>query len=101
MNVILISPGFPPEMPFFTRGLRQVGAQVIGVGDQPEGNLPPMTRESLAAYVRVPSFSDEEAMIAEVRALAARTRIDRIECLWEPVMITAAKLREALGLPGM
>ena len=28
-------------------------------------------------------------------------RIDRVECLWEPGMILAARLREALGVPGL
>jgi biotin carboxylase len=28
-------------------------------------------------------------------------RIDRVECLWEPYMILAARLREELGLPGL
>ena len=40
MNVIMISPGFPAEMTFFTRGLARVGARVIGLGDQPLETLP-------------------------------------------------------------
>lgn len=101
MNVLLLSPGYPPEMPFFTRGLEQVGAKVIGVGDQHESVLPPMAREHLAAYVHVGGFSDENAVIDEVLRRAGGARIDRVECLWEPLMILAAKLRERLGLPGM
>lgn len=88
-------------MPFFTRGLAQVGAKVIGLGDQPEGALPEMTRKHLAAYVQVRSFSDEDALVNEAKQLASKIRIDRIECLWEPLMIGAARMREALGLPGM
>jgi formate-dependent phosphoribosylglycinamide formyltransferase (GAR transformylase) len=101
VNVLLISPGYPPEMPFFTRGLAQVGATVIGVGDQREGALPPMAREHLSAYLHVGGFSDENTVIDDVLRRAAGSRIDRVECLWEPLMILAAKLRERLGLPGM
>ncbi|HET9252547.1 MAG TPA: ATP-grasp domain-containing protein [Candidatus Eisenbacteria bacterium] len=101
MNVLFLSPGYPPEMPFFTRGLSQVGAKVIGVGDQHESALPPMAREHLAAYVHVRGFSDESAVIEEVLQRAKGVRIDRVECLWEPLMILAARLRERLGLPGM
>ncbi len=101
MNVLMISPGFPPEMPFFTRGLAQVGARVIGVGDQPEASLPQMTRENLAAYFQIRSFGDEEGMIAEILKIAQQIRLSRIECLWEPMMIPAARAREKLGLPGM
>jgi biotin carboxylase len=88
-------------MPFFTRGLAEVGANVIGMGDQPEGALPEMTRRHLAAYVQVRSFADEGALVDEARRIASKARIDRIECLWEPLMIAAARMREALGLPGM
>ncbi len=35
MNVVMVSPGFPLEMAYFTRALAQTGATVIGVGDQP------------------------------------------------------------------
>ena len=35
MDVLMLAPGYPGEMPHFTRGLAEVGAKVIGVGDQP------------------------------------------------------------------
>jgi biotin carboxylase len=101
MNVLMISPGYPPEMPFFTRGLAQIGARVIGVGDAPESSLPAMVRESLAYYLHVKSFGDEAAIVGQVRELARRIRIDRVESLWEPTMILGAKIRAALELPGM
>jgi hypothetical protein len=101
MNVLLFSPGFPGEMPFFTRGLKRVGASVIGLGDQPQSALPDVARDALSAYLQVPSFTDEAAVFREVEEAHRRVRLDRIECLWEPFMILAAKLREHLGLPGM
>ena len=45
LNVLMLSPGYPAEMPFFTRGLALVGARVIGLGDQPKEMLPPIARE--------------------------------------------------------
>jgi biotin carboxylase len=101
MNVLMVSPGFPAEMPFFTRALRQVGASVIGIGDQPDSALPPIARDSLSAYFKTQSFSDEGAFAGDVLEIAKRIRLDRIECLWEPLLITVARLREKLGLPGM
>lgn len=101
MNVLMISPGFPAEMPYFTRGLDLVGARVIGLGDQPTHALPEMTRHHLAHYHQVASWADERAVIAEVIGLSKKIRIDRVECLWETQMILAARLRETLGLPGM
>jgi len=101
MNVLMISPGFPAEMPFFTRGLAAVGARVIGLAEQPPALLDDSVREVLDGYIQVPSLWNEAAVIKEVRTLSAGRSIDRIECLWEPGMILAAKLREALGIPGM
>ena len=53
MKVLMISPGFPADMKYFTRGLAQVGAQVIGLGDQPKHALEPMVKEALTAYLPV------------------------------------------------
>jgi formate-dependent phosphoribosylglycinamide formyltransferase (GAR transformylase) len=99
-NVVMISPGYPQEMAYFTRGLAAVGATVIGVGDQPRNAVPAPAREALAHYEHV-SLADEDAVGAALRGLSRHIRIDRVECLWEPYMILAARLRESLGLPGM
>ena len=101
MNVLMISPGYPAEMTFFTRGLAAAGASVIGVGDQPAASVPDMARDALAHYIPVGSLAAEDAVAAIVRQLAHQVRIDRVECLWEPYMILAARLREMLGLPGL
>jgi len=101
MNVLMISPGFPVEQPFFTRGLASQGNHVIGLGDQPEHDLPGMASQSLSAYLQVPSFADESAVLAKVADAANKVRIDRVECTWEPFMVMAARIREMLGLPGM
>jgi len=101
MNVLFLSPGFPVEMPRFVRGLASVGASVLGVGDQPDSLLPPMARDALAGYVQVRSLWDEEQVIAQVRELTRSRPLDRVECLWEPGVLLAARLREALELPGM
>ena len=101
MNVLMLSPGYPAEMPQFTRGLAEVGAAVIGVGDQPAAALPERTRQLLAAYVQVGSLWNEPQTLAEVRAALGGRRIDRVESLWEPLMVLAARLREALGVPGL
>ena len=99
-NVVMLSPGYPAEMAYFTRGLAAVGARVIGVGDQPPHALPAPAREALAHYEHV-SLADEGAVLTALLGLSQHVRIDRVECLWEPYMILAARLRERFGLPGM
>ena len=58
MDVLFLSPGYPPEMPNYVRGLAQVGARVWGVGDGPEAGLPAITRRALAGYLQVPRIMD-------------------------------------------
>lgn len=99
----MISPGYPAEMPHFTEGLARMGATVFGLGDQPQEALPDGVRRCLAGHVRVADLWDEAAVVEQVRreAYGAGVRIDRVECLWEPAMLLAARLREALGCPGL
>ena len=33
MNILLLSPAYPTDMPEFTHGLAEAGARVCGVGD--------------------------------------------------------------------
>jgi len=100
MNILFLSPGFPTEMTDFVRGLAEVGANVIGLGDQAEGAVPPKARMALSAYYQV-SFSRPESVIETAAAISRQVRIDRVESLWEPLMILAAQVREALGIAGM
>ena len=101
MNIVMISPGYPAEMAFFARGLASAGATVIGVGDQPPHAVPGPAREALAHYLQVGSLAAGDEVAAAVRDLARHVTLDRVECLWEPYMMLAARLREELGLPGL
>jgi hypothetical protein len=100
-TVLMISPGYPAEMPFFVRGLAATGARVIGVGDQHVDGLPQMARDNLDAYWQVASFADEPGIVATVLEHARHVRVDQVESLWEPTMVLAARLREAIGVGGM
>jgi biotin carboxylase len=98
MKVVFLSPTYPPEMRQFTRGLAEVGAEVLGVGDgAPDGQL----RRYLADYLHVPSILDEDDLIARVHAWLRGREVDRVLANWEPLVLTAARLRERFGLPGM
>jgi len=101
MKILFFSPGFPGEMPLFSRGLAEVGATVWGLGDQPVESLPEGVRRALSGYLRLASLWDEEAVVTEARRAHRQVGFDRVECLWEPGMLIAARVREALGLPGM
>jgi hypothetical protein len=100
MNLLMISPGYPAEMAYFTRALAAVGATVIGLGDQPPSALPEPARNAVAHYEQV-NLADEGGVLAALHGLAQHISIEAVECLWEPYMILAARIRESFGLPGM
>ena len=100
MNVVMISPGYPAEMAYFTQALAGTGARVVGVGDQPTHALPEAARSSLAHYEHV-NLADEGAVLDALRGLSRHAALDQVECLWEPYMILAARIRETFGLPGL
>jgi formate-dependent phosphoribosylglycinamide formyltransferase (GAR transformylase) len=101
VNVLLLGPGYPAEIPYFARGLAAVGAHVFGVGEQAESQLPDLTKRSLSGYLQVQSFSDEAAVMEAVQRWVGTTSFHRVEALWEPLVLLAARLREVLGAPGM
>lgn len=100
MNVLIISPGYPADMPEFTRGLADCGATVFGIGDQGQANLPDTVRRSLSAYVQVASLWDTEQVAAALQEALRGHELDRVECLWEPGIMLAAELRARFSVPG-
>ena len=101
MKVLFISPHYPDEMQDFTRGLAEVGAQVYGVGDTPRTSLPARVQKHLSDYLQIPGLFDEDDALRRIVAAGRVLRPDRVECLWEPCVVLAARVREALGVPGM
>ena len=101
VNVLLISPGYPADMPEFTRGLADCGARVFGVGDSGAGSLPDLVRQSLSEYVQVRSLWDSGQVIGELHDRLRGRQLDRIECLWEPGIMLAAELRRHFGVDGL
>ncbi len=101
MDVVFIAPAYPPEMPEFTRGLAQVGARVHGIGDTPVGQLAPKVRDALTTYLQVPRLLDEDDVLERATNWLRGRNVDRVESLWEPTVLLAARMRERFGVPGM
>ncbi len=101
MNVLMIAPGYPDEMPLFCRALSTYGAAVHGISDVPQQQLPELARRHLSGYLQTPSLADEDAVVDAVRRAWRHLRFDRVVCLWEPGVVLAAKLRAAFGVPGL
>ena len=102
MNVVFLSPHFPPNLFLFCARLRDLGATVLGVADAPYETLRPELRSALTEYYRVPDMHDTDAL---VRALGYFThrhgKLDRIDSLNEYWLETEARLRTDFNIPGM
>lgn len=98
MNVLFLAPNYPVEMQDFTRGLSEVGARVFGMGDSPVEGLSAKVRRALTSYRQTRLFDADDV---KRTALSFGVQFDRVECLWEPFVETAAELREAFGCPGI
>src|SRR5687768_13716238 len=101
MKVVFLAPSYPPEMQQYTRGLAEVGATVYGVGDQPVASLPHSLKQHLADYLQVPRLLDEDDVVERVHAWMRGREVDRVLANWEVMVLTAARLRERFGVPGM
>jgi hypothetical protein len=102
MNVIFLSPHFPPQYFRFCRNLKELGANVLGIGDEPFENLVRDVRDALTEYYRVDDMQDYDAL---VRACGFFThqygKIDRVESLNEFWLSTEARLRDDFNIAGV
>ena len=100
-TVLMLTPGYPGEMPYFTRGLAMQGATVLGVANGPGHELPDLAKRHLSGYLEVPDlFTNPESAIVQIRHWLGGRSLHRVCCLWEPGVEIAAQIREALGVPG-
>jgi formate-dependent phosphoribosylglycinamide formyltransferase (GAR transformylase) len=100
VNVVFVEPSFPDNQKEFVRGLAEVGATVIGIGERPKDWLDDDLGHWLTHYEQVPSVVDFGAMVETVRAVQRMVFVDRLETTVEAHVMTAAEVREATGIPG-
>ncbi|WP_217909954.1 hypothetical protein [Pseudenhygromyxa sp. WMMC2535] len=82
------------------RALHAVGARVIGVGERPKEALDEQMRHWLTHYEQVGNVTSPEQVMGALSVVRDKVRIDRLEATVEAHMMCAAKVREALGVPG-
>jgi hypothetical protein len=102
MNVVFISPHFPPQFFHFVTALRERGVNVLGLGDTPYDSLRPELREALSEYFFTPNLNDYDALLRAVGYFTWRHgRIDRIDSLNETWLEVESRLREDFHVPGL
>ena len=100
MNVVFVEPSFPDNQKQFPQALSAVGATVIGIGERPKDWLDGDLRQLLSHYEQVDSVVDEGRMIDAVRWIQQRIPVHALEATVEAHVMTAARVREACGIPG-
>lgn len=101
MHVLFLAPETGPYNLRFVDALKRAGAKVTGLGHAAEPRLPADLRKRLDAYVPTKSLLDEADVVRLAREIAARSAVDRVETIDEPAIVPAARIREALGVPGL
>jgi len=101
MNVVLLSPNFPPNVYNFATALRGCGVTALGIGDMPFEGLRPELRSGLTEYYRVHSMEDYEQLVRACGHFTHRYgKLDRLESHNEYWLETDAKLREDFNIVG-
>ena len=102
MNVVFLSPHFPPSWWRFVRGLRDVGATTLGIADENWEQLRPELRESLDDYYRVDDLANYDQLTRAMGFFIHRHgRIGRLDSLNEHWLETEARLRTDFNVPGI
>lgn len=102
MNVVFLSPHFPPHYYRFCQRLREVGANVLGLADEPYDNLHSRLRSSLTEYYKVHDMHDYDAMVRAIGYYTHRYgKIDRIDSLNEYWLELEAQLRTDFNVFGV
>ncbi|CAN5806552.1 ATP-grasp domain-containing protein [soil metagenome] len=102
MNVVFLSPHFPPNWYRFVVALRAAGANTLGVGDQNWEQLRPELRGALNDYYRVDNLADYDQLARALGFFIHRHgRIDRIDSLNEHWLEVEAGLRTDFNIPGV
>jgi hypothetical protein len=101
MNVVFLSPHFPPSYYLFCVHLKRFGANVLGIAEEPYENLRPAVRDSLTEYYRVERLEDYDQALRAVGYFTHRYgRIDRIASHNEHWLPLEAYLRDSFNVFG-
>ncbi len=101
MNFVFLSPHFPLNYYSFCVHLRNLGATVLGLADEPYAALRPELQSALVEYYWVPNLHNYGEL---VRALGYFThrygKIDRLDSMNEYWLETEARLRTDFNVEG-
>ncbi len=102
MNFVYLSPHFPPNYYAFCVELRAMGANVLGLADEPYDFLHPALKSALGEYYRVDDMHNYDNLLRALGHFTHRHgKIDRLDSLNEYWLETEARLRTDFNIPGL
>lgn len=101
MNVLYLSPQFPPNFQRFVTALAAEGVSVLGIGHEPWHELSPEIQGALTEYCRVDSLETYDHVYRATAYLIGRHgRIDVVESHQEYWISLESRLRLDFNIPG-
>jgi hypothetical protein len=102
VNVVFVSPHFPPNFQRFCVGLREAGATALGVADEPYDKLRPELRAALTEYYKVADMKRYDDLLRGLGYLTFKHgRIGRLDSMNEHWLEVEARLREDFNVWGL
>jgi hypothetical protein len=102
MNFVFLSPHFPPNYYPFCIQLRTMGANVLGLADEPYEHLRFELRSALTDYYWVDDLHNYDSLLRACGYFTHKFgKIDRIDSLNEYWLETEARLRTDFNIPGL
>ena len=102
MNFVYLSPHFPPNYYQFCVHLHNLGADVLGLADEPYELLRPELKWALTEYYRVNDMHNYDELLRALGYFTHRYgKIDRIDSLNEYWLESEAQLRTDFNIDGL
>jgi hypothetical protein len=101
MNFVFLSPHFPPNYFQFAVHLHHLGANVLGLADEPYDRLRTELRDALTEYYLVGNMHNYDELLRALGYFTHRHgKLDRIDSHNEYWLETEASLRTDFNIPG-
>ncbi|MDX2007293.1 MAG: ATP-grasp domain-containing protein [Meiothermus sp.] len=102
MNVVFLSPHFPPNFWPFSARLREAGHNVLGIADAEYHELRPELREALTEYYKVGDMHNYDELLRGLGHFTHKYgKLHRLESMSEYWLETEAMLREDFNIFGL
>jgi hypothetical protein len=102
MNVVFLSPHFPPNYYPFCVHLKRLGANVLGIADTQFEHLRPELQVALTEYCRVDDMDNYDQLLRALGYFTHRYgKIERLDSQNEYWLETEAQLRTDFNIPGL